>query len=61
MKKNFYGFIIAFMAVAIVASFAGCGNNSTNVTSTKEEKNLDVVILGGQSNALGLSDWEGGT
>ena len=65
MKKIIKRIAAALMALLAVATFAGCSWNPLSTSGTessdsgpaKEEKVLDVILLAGQSNALGLSDW----
>ena len=48
--------LVLFLAFMSGAAFVGCGNASES-SSSQNEKILDVVLLGGHSNALGLSVW----
>lgn len=65
MKKIFKRIAVALMALLAVVTFAGCSGNPSSSSGTessssgpaKEEKVLDVILLAGQSNALGLSNW----
>lgn len=65
MKKIIKRIAVALMALLAVATFVGCGGNPSSPSGpdipdpgpAKEEKVLDVILLAGQSNALGLSDW----
>lgn len=65
MKKIIKRIAVVLMALLAVATFAGCSRNPSSPSGpespdpgpAKEEKVLDVILLAGQSNALGLSDW----
>ena len=60
-NKLLKSFLIGLSSVLLALSFVGCGDGSlsNSGSASKEEKVLDVIILGGQSNALGLSNWTG--
>lgn len=65
MKKFIKRIAVALMALLVAATFVGCSGNPSSTPGTgssdpgpaKEEKVLDVILLAGQSNALGLSNW----
>lgn len=58
MNKIIKVICLLLVAVLFSAMVVGCSQGDGDKQG-KEEKILDVILLGGQSNALGLSVWEG--
>lgn len=57
MHNKVLKFIAAALAsIFLAVCFAGCGNSSQS--PVKSDKEMDVVILSGQSNAVGYSRWD---
>lgn len=60
--KKLYKLIYLALCIAIVCSFAACVDKSDNKNddNKQDKKMLDIVLLDGQSNAVGFSPWSNG-